>query len=92
MLVLDYKSLFMFFSFAGGGVQSAQGLLDSFPEGRGEEPHVVPDAHLILLQFHAGALEPAGREKWCCCFQLAQWHKEAFQGLEVQHVAEFDSD
>jgi hypothetical protein len=54
---LDYRSLFMAFSFAGaGGVSVHLGtVLDYFPgvEEWVGEPCMVCDHHLHLLQFHA---------------------------------------
>jgi hypothetical protein len=52
---------------------------------------VVPDAHLFILQFHASNSGASGGEKWSAFFSVV-WHREAFHGLEVQDVAEFDSN
>jgi hypothetical protein len=47
----------------------------------------------LSCSFIQAALEPAGREKWLCFFfRVAWWCKEAFPGLGVQDVAEFDFD
>jgi hypothetical protein len=51
MVVVDYSSLFMAFSFAGGG---------RFSLLRG-----------CTRLFSQPALEPAGMEKWHCCFQCS---------------------
>jgi hypothetical protein len=58
ILVLDYSSLFMAFSFARGGHLSAQGLCwVIFPRCRGvRKPCMVPDAHLFLLHIHTGSI------------------------------------
>jgi hypothetical protein len=45
----------------------------------------------ISCSFIQAALEPAKGGKWCCCFQCSVG-REAFHGLGVQDVAEFDSD
>jgi hypothetical protein len=37
-------------------------------------------------------LEPAGREKWCAASPSTAQLREAFYGLGVQDVTEFDSD
>jgi hypothetical protein len=46
---------------------------------------VVYDAHLFVLQIHASSL---GTSQWG---EMVQ-HKEAFHGLGVQDVTEFDSE
>jgi hypothetical protein len=61
MSLFDYSLLFMAFSFAGGGVSVHPGaVLDYIPRVGGwvGQPQEVHDAHLYVLQFHAGSLEP----------------------------------
>jgi hypothetical protein len=52
---------------------------------------MVCDAHLFFCSFTQATLELAGREKWPAFFSMVQC-REAFHGLEVQDVVEFDSD
>jgi hypothetical protein len=46
-------------------------VLDYFPMDWIEESCVMCDAHLFILQFHAGSLELAGGEKLSCFFQCS---------------------
>jgi hypothetical protein len=64
LLVLDYSSLFMFFSFAGGGSSVCLGaVLDYYPREWVGELHMVNYAHLFFCSFTQATLEPAGGEK-----------------------------
>jgi hypothetical protein len=45
-----------------------------------------------FCSFMQAALEPAGGEKWLCFFFSVMQPREAFCGLRVQNVTEFDSD
>jgi hypothetical protein len=44
-----------------------------------------------FCRFTQAALEPASREKLHATFLTAVGHREAFHGLRVQDIAEFDS-
>jgi hypothetical protein len=55
MLVLHYNSFFVFFQFSWEAVQSTQVLCWIIFLRWDGEVHVVCDAHLFLLQFHAGS-------------------------------------
>jgi hypothetical protein len=52
---------------------------------------MVPEAHLFFSRFKQATLELAGREKWPAFFSAVQG-REAFHGLRVQDITEFDSD
>jgi hypothetical protein len=86
----------MFFSFTeGGGVMSAHELCwIIFPwrvGGRGE-PHEVCDAHLFLLQFHAGSFGSGWWGEMALIFFFGVvWHREVFHRLGVQDDTGFDS-
>jgi hypothetical protein len=72
LLVLDYSSMFMFFSFAGGvgyGSVCPGAALDYFPQGMGRRVH---DAHLFFLQFHASSLMTGSG------IGSVAWHRKAF--------------
>jgi hypothetical protein len=84
----------MIFSFARGGIQSAQGInwiifLEWGGDGWVGEPRVVHDAHVFLLQFHMLWSQLVGRNS-AAVFSAVQC-REAFYRLGVQDVAEFDS-
>jgi hypothetical protein len=85
-MVLDYSLLFQFFWRCGGrehGVGSvcSGAVLDYFPEGQVEDMHVVPDAHLFILQFHISSFGTAGREKCAATFFNVALCREAFHRL-----------
>jgi hypothetical protein len=63
--------------------------LDYFHRGWAGESHVVCDAQLFILQFHTRCFAVGWRGP---LFFSAEWHGEAFHGLGIQDVAEFDSD
>jgi hypothetical protein len=84
LLVLDYSSLFMFFSFAWGGFSLSRGCAGLFSWGVGRG--VMHGAYLFC-SFTQAALEPAGKEKWCCFF-----HYGKVYWLGIQDITESDSD
>jgi hypothetical protein len=76
MLLLDYSSPFMVFSFAGGGVQSPHGMhwmiflgWNGFA-GWVEEPCMLCDAHLLLLQLHTCSFIGSGRGEMMLLFSV----------------------
>jgi hypothetical protein len=88
-LVLVYSSLFILFTFAGGGggcFSRPGAAWIMLPGGWLGESLVVHDAHLFVLQIHAHSFELAGGEK-CCCFSYAGC-KEVFHRLGVQKFAD----
>jgi hypothetical protein len=86
LLVLDHSLLFMFFSFVRRAVQSSQGLhWIMFPVGGGLA-HGVCCSPVLSADSH--------KQLWRngSTFLRAVHHREAFHGLGVQDVTEFDSD
>jgi hypothetical protein len=80
MLVLDYSLLLMVVSFAGaGGIQSAQGLhwiIFLGWDGMGVwvgEPCMLCDAHLFLLQCHAGNFVAIWQGEMVLLFSVWHW-------------------
>jgi hypothetical protein len=53
---------------------------------------MMHDAHLIILQFHTSDFGAGWREKQPTTFFTVMCHREAFHGLEVQDITEFNSD
>jgi hypothetical protein len=53
---------------------------------------MVYDAHLFVLQIRVSSFGASSWGEMVPLFLSAVWHKEAFHGLGVQDVAEFDSD
>jgi hypothetical protein len=94
LLVLDYDLLFMFFSFVGG-VQHAHRLcwfmfLGVVWVG---ESHMFMMLTCLFCLFTC--LQLWSQQRWgevAPTFLSAAWGGEAFHGLEIQNVAEFDSD
>jgi hypothetical protein len=94
LLVLKYSLLLMFFSFAGGIIQSAQGLCWIIFSG--EMDRFVTCGTWLLPVCSAVSY----KQLWSCLagrkasffFFSAAWHREVFHGLGVQDVTEFDSD
>jgi hypothetical protein len=89
--VLDYSLLFMFFSFSGR-VQFAQGLTGLFSWGVGRGvAHCTwyPCVHSVVSCKHLWS-QLAGRNG--ATFFQCGMVREAFNGLGVQDVTEFDSD
>jgi hypothetical protein len=52
---------------------------------------VVHDAHLFLLQFHSGSFVASWWGEMAVVFSAVQ-SEEAFHGLGIQDITEFDSD
>jgi hypothetical protein len=75
-----------------GGLVCPGAALDYFPGVWVGESHVVFDAHLFVLQFHTCSFGAGWWGEKALLFFSAVWHSEAFHGLGVQDVADFDSD
>jgi hypothetical protein len=75
LLVLDYSSLFTFFSclVVWGSVCSGA-VLDYFPMGWVEESHMVCDAQLFVLQIHISSFGAGWQGEMVQHFSL--WHRE----------------
>jgi hypothetical protein len=85
-------SAFLFFSFVGGGGSSLpRAALDYVPGRWVGESHMVRDAHLLILQIHTSSFGSSLWGEMVYHFSMA-WHREAFHGLGVQDVAEFNSN
>jgi hypothetical protein len=76
----------MFFSFVGGVCSVCTvAVLDFVPRWWVRESSLVHDFHFFILQIHTRSFETGWQG------EMVQ-HREAFHGLEVQDVTEFDSD
>jgi hypothetical protein len=67
-------------------------MLDYFPAGWVGKSRMVCDTHLFVLQFHTNSFGADWQGEVVLLFFNVVWHREAFHGLVVQDVAEFDSD
>jgi hypothetical protein len=85
LLVLDYSSLYMLFSFVGGkGSVCPRAALDCVPRGWVGQLPVVDDAHLFVLQVHTSSFGISWQG------EIMQ-QQETFHGLGVQDVIEVNS-
>jgi hypothetical protein len=67
--MLDYNSLFMLFSFVGGGDSICPGAeLDYVPREWVEELHIVHDAHLFFLLIHTSSFGAGQSREMARCF------------------------
>jgi hypothetical protein len=81
----------MFFSFAGVGNSVCPGaMLDYFPGELVGESHVVCDAYLFILQFHASSFGASWRREMVPLFSV-QCSIGRFSMGRVYGVTEFDS-
>jgi hypothetical protein len=70
--VLDYSLLFYVFQFFLGEASVCPwAVLEYFPGGWVGELHMVHDAHLFILQFHASSFGAGWQEEMACFF--SEW-------------------
>jgi hypothetical protein len=83
----------MAFSVAGE-FSLPRGCVGLFSGERGwiGEPRMVHDAHLYLLQFHAGSFRTSSWGRKALLFSVHLGIGKLSMGLEVQDVAGFDTD